>query len=254
MVLDNGVWAQTLKRDNVHLITDPIEEITPRGVVTADGDEHAADVIIYGTGFQASRFLTPMKVVGRGGIDLNEQWDGDARAYMGITVPNFPNFFMLYGPNTNIVVNGSIIYFSECEVQYVMGCLRLLLEDGHRAMDCKPRRPRRLQRAHRRGEPPAHVGRVEGEQLVQERQGPRRAELAVQPDRVLAADARAGPGRLRVPVAPECQSGRHHVRRFAISTFPSAPVSRRNSRSVSVRTSSNPARRYARRAGFVVST
>jgi 4-hydroxyacetophenone monooxygenase len=138
VLIDNGAWAETLKREHVHLITDTIKEITPRGVVTADGEERAADVIIYGTGFQASRFLTPMKVTGRGGIDINEQWDGDARAYMGITVPNFPNFFMLYGPNTNIVVNGSIIFFSECEVQYVLGCLHLLLEEGHRAMDCKP--------------------------------------------------------------------------------------------------------------------
>lgn len=138
MLLDNGVWAQALKRDNVSLITDRIREITPRGVVTEDGVEHEADVIVYGTGFQAWRFLTPMQVIGRGGVDLNKQWDGDARAYMGITVPNFPNFFMLYGPNTNIVVNGSIIFFSECEVQYVMGCLRLLLEEGRPSMDVKP--------------------------------------------------------------------------------------------------------------------
>ncbi len=138
MLLDNGVWAQALKRDNVHLLTDRIREITPGGIVTDDGVEHAADVIVYGTGFQASKFLTPMQVSGRGGIVLNEQWDGDARAYMGITVPNFPNFFLLYGPNTNIVVNGSIIFFSECEVQYVLGCIRLLLEDGHRALDVRP--------------------------------------------------------------------------------------------------------------------
>ena len=137
MVLDNGVWAATLKRDNVRLITEPIKEITPCGVVTADGQEHAVDVIIYGTGFQASRFLTPMKVAGRHGIDLAGQWDGDARAYMGITIPNFPNFFLMYGPNTNIVVNGSIIYFSECEARYVLGCLRMLIEDRHKAMDCK---------------------------------------------------------------------------------------------------------------------
>jgi len=137
IVLDNGIWAETLKRDNVHLITEPIKEITPRGVLTADGVQHAADAIVYGTGFQASRFLTPMKVVGRNGIDLNEQWDGDARAYMGITVPNFPNFFMLYGPNTNLVVNGSIIYFSECEVQYILGCVRMLIEGEHKAIDCK---------------------------------------------------------------------------------------------------------------------
>jgi 4-hydroxyacetophenone monooxygenase len=138
MLLDNGIWAKTLKRDNVHLITDRIKEITPRGVVTEDGQEHTADVIVYGTGFQASRFLTPMRVVGRHGVDLNAQWDGDARAYLGITVPNFPNFFLLYGPNTNLVVNGSIIFFSECEVQYVMGCIRLLLDDDHRALDVWP--------------------------------------------------------------------------------------------------------------------
>jgi 4-hydroxyacetophenone monooxygenase len=137
IILDNGVWATALKRPNVSLITDGIERITADGVVTTDGVERPADVIIYGTGFTASKFLTPMTVRGRRGIDINEQWDGDARAYMGVVVPNFPNFFMLYGPNTNIVVNGSIIYFSECEVQYVMGCLRMVLERKQRALDCR---------------------------------------------------------------------------------------------------------------------
>jgi 4-hydroxyacetophenone monooxygenase len=137
LILDNGIWAATLKRDNVHLVTDGIREITTTGVVAADGTEYPADVIIYGTGFQASKFLTPMRVKGRGGADLHAQWNGDARAYMGITVPNFPNLFLLYGPNTNIVVNGSIIYFSECEVQYVLGCIKLLLDQGKRALDCK---------------------------------------------------------------------------------------------------------------------
>jgi 4-hydroxyacetophenone monooxygenase len=137
VLLDNGSWPEALKRDNVHLVTDGIEEITPDGVKTVDGDLQKADVIIYATGFHASHFLMPMKVTGRDGVNLTEEWGGDARAYLGITVPNFPNFFLLYGPNTNIVVNGSIIYFSECEVQYVMGCLHLLLEEGHRALDCK---------------------------------------------------------------------------------------------------------------------
>ncbi|HEX5940524.1 MAG TPA: NAD(P)/FAD-dependent oxidoreductase, partial [Dehalococcoidia bacterium] len=137
IVLDNGVWPNTLKRDNVELITVPMLKITERGIVTEDEVEHEADVIIYATGFKASHFLVPMKVVGRGGIELHEQWAGDARAYMGITVPNFPNFFMMYGPNTNIVVNGSIVYFSECEVQYIMDSLRLLLEQGHQTMDCR---------------------------------------------------------------------------------------------------------------------
>jgi 4-hydroxyacetophenone monooxygenase len=137
-IRDNGVWARTLKRDDVDLVTTAIAEITPDGVRTTDGTVHQADVIIYGTGFQASDFLTPMKVVGRGGADLHQRWDGDARAYLGITLPGFPNFFLLYGPNTNIVVNGSITYFSECEVHYVVGCLRALLETGARAIDPRP--------------------------------------------------------------------------------------------------------------------
>ncbi len=137
IVVDNGTWPNTLMREHVHLNTEPIRQVTPRGILTEDGDEHALDVLVYGTGFQASRFLTPMKVTGRNGVDLHEQWGGDARAYLGITLPNFPNFFFLYGPNTNIVVNGSIVYFSECEVQYVLECLRFLLESGNRALDCR---------------------------------------------------------------------------------------------------------------------
>jgi 4-hydroxyacetophenone monooxygenase len=94
-------------------------------------------VLIYGTGFKASKFLTPMTVTGRNGLDLHEHWAGDARAYLGVTIPGFPNLFCLYGPNTNIVVNGSIVYFSECGVRYVLDCLRLVLESGHRALDIR---------------------------------------------------------------------------------------------------------------------
>ncbi len=137
-IRDNGIWARTLKRDDVHLVTEHIAEIVPDGVRTVDGTVHPADVIIYGTGFQASDFLTPMKVVGRGGVDLHARWGGDARAYLGITLPGFPSFFLLYGPNTNIVVNGSIIFFSECEVHYVLGCVRALFETGARALDPRP--------------------------------------------------------------------------------------------------------------------
>ena len=137
LLRDNGVWARALKRDNVQLLTETIREITPTGIVTADGTAHDVDVIIYGTGFQASKFLTPMTVTGRSGIDLHEQWNGDARAYLGVTVPGFPNLFCLYGPNTNIVINGSIIYFSECGVRYILGCLGLLLGGKHRALDVR---------------------------------------------------------------------------------------------------------------------
>lgn len=137
IVVDNGTWAATLKRPDVHVRTDGIAAITPTGIRTAAGEDVAVDVIVYATGFQASNFLTPMKVVGVGGVELHQQWDGNARAYLGVTVPNFPNFYLLYGPNTNIVVNGSIIYFSECEVNYVLGCVRMLLGGGHAAHDCR---------------------------------------------------------------------------------------------------------------------
>jgi 4-hydroxyacetophenone monooxygenase len=136
-VLDNGVWLDALKRPNVELMTEKIVRITPKGVVTADGVEHEIDVLIYGTGFQASNFLSFFKVKGRGGRDLHETWGGDARAYLGITVPEFPNFFIIYGPNTNIVVNGSIVFFSECVVRYIVGCLRLLAETGAAALEPK---------------------------------------------------------------------------------------------------------------------
>ncbi|MDB5423859.1 MAG: 4-hydroxyacetophenone monooxygenase [Phenylobacterium sp.] len=136
-VLDNGVWLGALKRPNVELVTEKIARITPKGVVTADGVERQADVILYGTGFTASRFLSTLKVTGRDGRSLHDAWSGDARAYLGMTVPGFPNFFMIYGPNTNIVVNGSIIFFSECSVRYIVGALKLLAETGARAMEPK---------------------------------------------------------------------------------------------------------------------
>ena len=129
-IRDNGIWATTLKRPNVDLVTDPIGRVDATGVMMADGTHLDADVIIYGTGYQASNFLTPMRVTGRDGLDLHEQWGGDARAYLGVTIPGFPNFFCLYGPNTNIVINGSIIYFSECGVRYILGLLELLLSSG----------------------------------------------------------------------------------------------------------------------------
>jgi 4-hydroxyacetophenone monooxygenase len=135
VVVDNGILPRALMRDDVDVVTTPIREITERGVVTEDGIEHAVDVLVYGTGFQASNFLGTLQVKGRHGTDLHEQWAGDARAYLGVTIPDFPNLFCCYGPNTNIVINASTIYFVECEVRYILGCLEMLLARGARAID-----------------------------------------------------------------------------------------------------------------------
>jgi 4-hydroxyacetophenone monooxygenase len=134
-IRDDGAWARTILRDDVDLVTSPIAEVTPDGVRTEDGVLHEADVLVYGTGFTASDFLMPMRIVGRGGVELHDRWKGDARAFLGITLPGYPNLFLLYGPNTNIVVNGSITYFSECEVHHVVGCIKALLEEGAQALE-----------------------------------------------------------------------------------------------------------------------
>ena len=137
LLVDDGTWYRCFLRDDVALVTDTIERITAAGVLTEDGVEHEADVIVFATGFHASRFLWPMEVKGPGGADLREQWGDDPRAYLGVVVPGFPNLFCLYGPNTNIVVTGSTIFFSECGVHYIMGCLKLLMERGLSSLECR---------------------------------------------------------------------------------------------------------------------
>ncbi len=137
VVLDGGTLPLALNRSDVHLTIESITSIDATGINTADGVHHDADIIIYGTGFEATNFLTPMNIVGAQGTDLHERWGGDARAYLGITVPEFPNLFMMYGPNTNIVINGSIIYFSECEAHYIAESVHMLLANNHAAMNCR---------------------------------------------------------------------------------------------------------------------
>ena len=136
-VVFSNDWYPALGRPNVELITDPIERITPDGVVTADGTARAADVIIYGTGFKAAEFLTPMRVSGAGGRSLQEAWQDGAQAYFGITVSGFPNFFMLYGPNTNLGGN-SILYMLEGQIGYVLAAIKALGAGRLAWLDVRP--------------------------------------------------------------------------------------------------------------------
>lgn len=137
---DNGAWLGALTRDNVDLVRTAIDHVEPDAVVTVDGVRHPADVLVYATGFQATRVLAPMSIVGRDGVDLREMWGERPAAYLGITVPGFPNFFCMYGPGTNLAHGGSLIFHSECQMRYIAQCLDTLIAGGHRTME--PRRER----------------------------------------------------------------------------------------------------------------
>jgi cation diffusion facilitator CzcD-associated flavoprotein CzcO len=117
-------WYPALTRPNVELVTDRIEAIAPGGVV-AGGRERAADVLVLATGFKSHEFVAPMEIAGAGGRTLAEEWRGVARAYLGITVPGFPNLFLLYGPNTN-GGTGSVVSTIESSIAHVLAALREL--------------------------------------------------------------------------------------------------------------------------------
>ena len=136
-VLFSNDWYPTLARTNVDLVTAAIERIVPDGLATADGASHQADVIIYGTGFKTLDFLAPMSVTGLGGRRLDEAWREGAEAYLGISVSGFPNFFMLYGPNTNLGGN-SILYMLEGQIAYALRAIRALETDRLDWIDVRP--------------------------------------------------------------------------------------------------------------------
>ena len=136
-MLRDGNWFRTLTRDNVELVTSGVDRITPTGVIDKDGVEHPADVIILATGFKAQAPLYPMEVTGTNG-SIRDQWgDDNPRAHLGITAPDFPNMFILYGPGTNGGHGGSAVFNSECQVRYTMLALRELIERGADSLDVK---------------------------------------------------------------------------------------------------------------------
>jgi 4-hydroxyacetophenone monooxygenase len=138
MLRDNH-WYRMLKRPNVEVVTQAIDRIEKNAVVTADGVRHELDVLVLATGFQAQRLLTPMNIEGRGGQTIRTAWsEDDPRAYLGITVPGFPNFFVIYGPNTNLAHGGSAVFHSECQIRYIMQALRELIETGSAALEVRP--------------------------------------------------------------------------------------------------------------------
>ena len=128
-VLFTGDWYRTLRRPDVDVVTAPIDRITATGVVTAGGASHDCDLLVYGTGFAATEFLTPLRVHGRDGRSLHDEWRDGARAHLGIAVPGFPNMFLMYGPNTN-TGNTSVVYFHEAQARYIVQAVRVIAAGG----------------------------------------------------------------------------------------------------------------------------
>ncbi|MEI7717208.1 MAG: NAD(P)/FAD-dependent oxidoreductase, partial [Mycobacterium sp.] len=132
---DNGSWLRTLQRDNVELVRTPIQRLTPRGIVTDDGVTHEVDVVIYATGFRHTDVLSPMMVTGRDGADLHAMWGSRPYAHLGITVPGFPNFFIIYGPGAHLAHGGSLIFQSELQMRYIDQCLEHLVTTNAHSLE-----------------------------------------------------------------------------------------------------------------------
>jgi len=116
-------WYPTLTKPNVGLIADRIDEVTPAGIRAGDGVERPYDAIVLATGFATHGFVAPMEIVGAGGSSLSETWADVPRAYLGLSVPGFPNMFLLYGPNTN-GGSGSVISTLEAGSNHLIAALR----------------------------------------------------------------------------------------------------------------------------------
>jgi 4-hydroxyacetophenone monooxygenase len=130
-VLADAGWYKMLRREHVTLETTGIAAIEPQAIRLADGRAVPTDAIIFATGFSAGKMLWPMEIRGRGGRSIRETWgDDDPRAYLGITVPGFPNLLILYGPNTNLGHGGSAIFLAECQVRYCLSLLRQMMGQG----------------------------------------------------------------------------------------------------------------------------
>ncbi len=137
-VVDNG-WYQSLTRDNVELVTDPITQLTPEGVVTEDGKLREIDVLVTATGFQVAKYLWPADYLGRDGVSVHDFWSKDGpRAYISMMVPEFPNMFMLYGPNSQPVSGGTgLPIWYVIWAAYAARCMVRVIEEGKSAVEVK---------------------------------------------------------------------------------------------------------------------
>ncbi len=128
-ILMSNDYYPALARPNVAVVTDAITKVTETGVVTADGKTHAVDAIVYGTGFQVTELLTPLQVLGRNGVNLNDEWANGAQAHLGTTLAGFPNAFMILGPNVGLSSN-SMVFMIEAQIDHIMACVQAAEQRG----------------------------------------------------------------------------------------------------------------------------
>jgi len=137
MLMDNG-WYRMLRNPNVELVDNSIAKIDGNKVVTEDGTEREADVLVLATGFDVLRILSTYEAVGRSGRTLREAWEDDnAQAYLGTVVPDFPNLFVLYGPNLQPGHGGSLIFILEMQMRYIMDLMRQMTEQNIGAVEIR---------------------------------------------------------------------------------------------------------------------
>ena len=138
ILLDNN-WFKTLTRDNVELVTNTIDHFDEGGIVTANGERRPADIIVVATGFKVTEMAARLNISGRAGKDLRQAWANDnPTAFLGLTVPGFPNFFCMLGPNSGPAHGGSVIFQSECQSRYISACLADMIEQDVAAVDVRP--------------------------------------------------------------------------------------------------------------------
>ena len=137
MLMDNG-WYRMLRNPKVQLVDERISNVDANSLTTEDGSEYEADVLVLATGFDVLNFITTYEAQGRSGTSLMSQWEQDnAQAYLGTVVPNFPNFFTLYGPNLQPGHGGSLIFVVEMQVRYIMDVIQKMLDQNLGAVEIR---------------------------------------------------------------------------------------------------------------------
>ena len=136
MLQDNGAWLQALHLPNVTLLSEGVECISSKGVVSS-GKELEFDTIIFATGFRAQDFFSPINIDGGSG-SYDKIYGDSPRSYLGITFSSMPNFFAMYGPGTNLAHAGSIIFNSECQINYICSAIKYMLSNNFKVIRVKP--------------------------------------------------------------------------------------------------------------------